>query len=199
MYGDVGVGLAPTKGHPQGEPVHCVLGENFVFRMSFILKKRKDGTLSLVLPIWFRILFLFIAILLAAGIFTSGPGSSRAWIPILIMAACIAGALYEEKWTFNSPEGKIEYISGILFIGRKKSYALEEAEVFKITGDFHLGNERRLSRLRKKMVKFSLILSSGQVLDIDITTGRTESIELKEKAEHIAAYCGVQLSVDSDQ
>ena len=49
------------------------------------------------------------------------------------------------------------------------------------------------------MIKFSLILNSGQVLDIDITTGRTESIELKEKAERIAAYCGVQLTVDSNQ
>ena len=85
-----------------------------------------------------------------------------------------------------------------MFISRKKSYKLEEVEVFKITGEFHRENEGKLNRLRKKMVKFSLILNSGDVLDIDITTGRTVSIELKEKAERIAAYCGVGLEVDGN-
>jgi hypothetical protein len=164
--------------------------------MNFKLKKRKDGSLILILPIWFRIMFLFIAALLAAGIYAVGPGSIRQWIPILIMLACIAGALYEEKWIFDKSGNKIEYHSGIMFISRKKSYKLEEVEVFKITGDFHKANEGRLNRLRKKMIKFSLILNSGDVLDIDITTGRTVSIELREKAERIAAHCGVVLEVD---
>lgn len=167
-----------------------------MFNMSFILKKRKDGSLALTLPIWFRIIFLFIAFLLAAGIYATGPGSARQWIPILIMLACIAGSLYEEKWVFDKSGDKIEYHSGIILISRKKIYKIEEAEVFKITGDFHRTNEGKLNRLRKKMVKFSLILNSGDVLDIDITTGRTVSIELKGKAERIAAYCGVELEVD---
>ena len=170
-----------------------------MFRMSSILKDKKDGTLSLVLPIWFRILFLFIAILLAAGIFASGPGSARLWIPILLIAGCLTGALYEEKWTFNSLESKIEYVSGFMFLRRKKIFRLEEAETFKLTGDFPREEDRGLSRLKKRMIKFSLILNSGQVLDIDITTGRTESIALKVKAERIAAYCHIQLSVISDQ
>ena len=168
-----------------------------MFKMNFILKKRKDGSLSLVMPIWFRISFLFIVALLGAGIFASGHGSTRLWIPILIMIACTAGALYEEKWIFDRSRGEIDYVSGLMFISRKKSYKLEEADIFKVTGDFHLANEGKLSRLRKKMVKFSLILNSGQVLDI--ATGRTVSIELKKKAERIAAYCGVELEVDGNK
>lgn len=164
-----------------------------MFNMNFKLKKRKDGSLILVMPVWFRIMFLFIAVLLAAGIFATEPGSTRQWIPILIMLACIAGSLYEEKWIFDKSSNKIEYHSGIMFISRKKSFKFEEVEVFKITGEFHSANEGKLNRLRKKMVKFSLILNSGDVLDIDITSGRTTSIELKEKAERIAAYCCVEL------
>ena len=116
---------------------------------------------------------------------------------MLIMTACIAGAFYEEKWTFNNIEGRIEYISGFTFINRKKSYDLEKVEVFKITGDFHSENEGKLNRLRKKMVKFSLVLNSGKVIDIDITTGKTESAALKTKSKRIAAYCGIKLSVNS--
>lgn len=168
-----------------------------MFKMNFTLKEKKNGSLCLVLPIWFRILFLFIAILLAAGIFASGSESARLWIPILLMAGCLAGALYEEKWTFNNLESKIEYVSGFMFLSRKKIFKLEEVETFKLTGDFPGEEDRGLSRLRKRMIKFSLILNSGQVLDIDITTGRTESIALKVKAERITAYCGIQLTVNS--
>ena len=168
-----------------------------MFRMSFKLLKRKDGTLNLVLPIWFRLMFLFIAILLAAGVFASGSGSDRIWIPILFISVCIAGAFYKEKWGFNREEGKIEYTSGFIFLSRKKTFKLEEAETFKLTGDFPGDKDRGLNRLRNRMNKFSLILNSGQVLDIDITTSRNESMALKIKAEHIAAYCGIQLSVGS--
>ncbi len=168
-----------------------------MFRMSFVLKEKKDGSLSLVLPVWFRILFLFIVVLLAAGVFVSGIGASGQWIPILIIIACIGGSLYEEKWIFNKSLNSIKYISGTMVISKKRIYKLEDIETFNITGEFQTDNEGKINRLRKKMVKFSLILKSGKVLDIDITTGKTESSELKEKAKKIAAYCGKELGVDS--
>lgn len=176
-----------------------------MFRMSFILKYRKDGSLSLVLPIGFRFIFIIIAILLTAGIFASKPEISRQWIPILITAACIAGALYEEKWIFSTLDGRIEYISGIMFISKKKSFNITDAEIFKLSGNIAQDNSASdvkrgiFNRLQKKMVKFSLILKSGQVLDIDITTGRTDSIKLKEKAGRIAAFCQIELLADSNQ
>lgn len=168
-----------------------------MFRMSFVLKEKKDGSLSLVLPVWFRILFLFIVVLLAAGVFVSGIGASGQWIPILIILACIGGAFYEEKWVFNKAHNNFVYILGTMFINKKKFYKLEDIDIFKVSGDFHTDTEGKLNRLRKKMVKFSLILKSGKVIDIDITTAKTESEELKEKAQRIAAYCGKELTVDS--
>ncbi len=168
-----------------------------MFRMNFILKEKKDGSLSLVLPIWFRFLFLFIALVLAAGVFASGPESERTWIPLLIIALCTAGSLYEEKWIFNISTGKIEYINGVMLINKKIIYKMEETEIFQISGYSHLENESKLSRLRKKMIKFSLILNSGEVLNIDISTGKTESSELRKKAKRIASYCRIQLSVNS--
>lgn len=168
-----------------------------MFKMSFVLKEKRDGILALVLPLWFRLLFLFIIVLLAAGVFVSGPGASGLWIPILIILACLGGALYEEKWIFNNLEKNIEYTSGIMVVNKRKIYKFEDIEQFNITGEFHTENEGRINRLRKKMVKFSIILKSGKVLDIDITSGKTQSAELKEKAKKIAAYCGIEISVDS--
>ena len=168
-----------------------------MFRMSFSLKEKKDGTLNLVLPVWFRILFLFIAILIAGGIITSGIWASGQWIAFLIFSACIAGGLYEEKWIFNKSTGKIVYIFGLIFINKKTKYKIEEAEIFKITGESHTGKEGKLNRIRKKMIKFSLILKNGKVLDIDIITGRTNSSDLTENAQKIAAYCGKELAIDS--
>jgi hypothetical protein len=165
--------------------------------MSFTLKEKKDGSLCLVMPYWFRLLFLFIAVLLISGIITSGLGAGGQWIPILIIGVCIWGSLYEEKWIFNKQENIIIYLTGIVFLNKKSVFKFENIETFKISGDFHTNNEGRFSRLRKKMVKYSLILNSGKVFDIDICTRKTECSELKEKAEKIASYCGIQLTVNS--
>ncbi len=164
-----------------------------MLRMSFVLKTGKDGSLSLVLPVWFRLLFLFIVILLSAGVFVSGIGAHGQWFPILIIIICIAGALYEEKWIFNKSKNTIYYISGTLVINKKKIYKFDNIENFKISGEFHSENEGKLNHLRKKMVKFSLIFKSGEVMDIDITTGKTTSEELISKAKKIANYCEIQL------
>ena len=89
------------------------------------------------------------------------------------------------------------YITGTIIINKKKNYKFEDIELFNITGDFHSNNEGIMNRLRKKMIKFSLILNSGKVLDIDITTGKSESTALKQKAQLIADYCGIELAVDN--
>ncbi|MCD6396370.1 MAG: hypothetical protein J7L71_02405 [Spirochaetaceae bacterium] len=170
-----------------------------MFKMSFLLKKTRNGSLSLVLPVWFRILFLFIVIILSAGIFVSDISTSGQWIPILIIIVCITGALYEEKWIFNKSKNTICYISGTLVINKKKIYKFDNIENFKISGEFHSENEGKLNRLRKKMAKFSLIFKSGEVMDIDITTGKTTSEELIIKAKKIANYCGIQLTENIDQ
>jgi hypothetical protein len=168
-----------------------------MFRMSFVLKEKRDGTLVLVLPIWFRFLFLFIVLLLTAGVIVSGIGASGQWVPILIILICIVGALYEEKWIFDKSLNSFAYISGTVILNKKKTYKIKEIEIFNITGEFHTENEGKINRIRKKMVKFSMVLNSGKVLDIDITTGKTNSAELKEKAQKIAAYCGVELAIGS--
>ena len=157
-------------------------------------KQRGCTVLCLVLPIWFRVLFLFIVALLVAGVLVSGISASGQWVPILIIIACIWGALYEEKWIFNKVENSIVYISGTLFLNKKKIYKFEDIESYNLTGEFHTENEGRINRLRKKMVKFSITLNSGEVLVIDITSGKTESAQLKIKAKTIAAYCGIQLT-----
>ena len=168
-----------------------------MLRMSFVLKKRTDGTLILVLPIWFRLLFLFIAILLAAGIYVSSFNVSRQWIPILIIAICLAAALYEEKWIFNKAEKNIEYIIGIMVINKKTIYKFQDIENFFISGEIHSEKEGKLNRLRKKMVNFSLILKSGKVMDIDISSGKTTNEELINRAKKIANYCEIQFIENS--
>jgi hypothetical protein len=165
--------------------------------MSFILKEKRDGTLVLVLPVWFRVLFLFIVLLLAAGVIVSGPGASGQWLPVLIILACTWGALYEERWNFNKEKSKIEYVTGIVILNKKKIYSLKDSVIFKVSGDFQESTEGKLGRLKKRMVKFSLILNSGEVLDIDIVTGKTGSEELREKAKKIADYCEIQLEISS--
>jgi len=168
-----------------------------MLRMSFVLKTRNDGSLSLVLPVWFRLLFLFIVILLSAGIFVSGFGVHGQWIPILIIIICIAGALYEEKWNFNGAEKNIEYIFGIMVINKKTIYKFQDIENFFISGEIHSEKEGKFNRLRKKMLKFSLILKSGKVMDIDISTGKTTNEELINRAKKITNYCEIQLVENS--
>ncbi len=169
-----------------------------MFSMNLILKEKRDGSLNLVLPLWFRGIFLFIAILLSAGFITSS-GSSNQWIPIILILGSLIGSLYEERWIFTEPRKIIEYRTGLLILNKKRFLNSEDLEGFVISGTFHLENENVVDKIRKTMIKFSLILKSGEVIDIEIVKGKSASEELRIKAETIAEYCGVQLTVSSEQ
>jgi hypothetical protein len=169
-----------------------------MFRMSFVLKKKRDGTLVLVLPVWFRILFLFIIVLLAAGVAVSGMGASGQWIPILIIIVCIVGALYEEKWVFNKLDNNIEYISGLLFYKRRKTFILDEVDAFILTGNLREDDKEFSGRLLKRIVSFSFILKSGKELNIDNSSDRVGCMELRTKADVISTYCEIKLEMNNN-
>ena len=169
-----------------------------MLRMSFVLKTRKDGSLSLVLPVWFRLLFLFIVILLSAGVFVSGFNIPRQWVPILIIAICLAAALYEERWVFNVQMSKIEYSSGLLFYTGKKTYRFDEVDTFILTGNLREDDREFSGQLLKRIVNFSLILKSGKVLNIDNSSDRTGRMELRIKADTISSYCKIKLEMNNN-
>jgi len=166
-----------------------------MFKMSFKLKEKLDGSLILVLPIWFRAFFLFIVVLLAAGIFVSGISISEQWVPILIILACMGGALYDEKWIFNKKENRIEYSSGTLLYSKKKIFKLNEVDTFIFTGNLREQSSNLSGHLIKSIVNFSLILKTGKVLNIDNSSDRVGRIELKIIADRVSEYCKIQLSV----
>jgi len=166
--------------------------------MSFVLKEKGDGSLVLALPVWFRILFLFIVVLLSAGVVVSGIGASGQWIPILIIIVCIWGALYEEKWVFNKLDNNIEYIFGILFYKRRKTFILDEVDAFILTGNIRDDDKEYSGRLLKKIVSFSLILKSGKELNIDNSSDRVGCMELRTKADTISSYCKIRLEMNNN-
>ncbi|MCF6336060.1 MAG: hypothetical protein L3J12_09990, partial [Spirochaetales bacterium] len=94
-----------------------------MFSMNLILKKTKDSSLKLVLPVWFRGIFLFIALLLGAGLFISS-GNSRLWLPAILILGSLMGSLYEEKWIFSKALNKIEYKAGLVILNKKSSYKM---------------------------------------------------------------------------
>jgi uncharacterized membrane protein len=168
-----------------------------LFKMNFVLKEQENGPLSLVLPIWFRILFIFIAVLLGTGIYASSPENNKQWIPILLTVGCIAGAFYNEKWIFHKNEGTIVHSSGILFITKKRIVDFKDVDSFILSGDTRIEKRAHLSRPKKKMAKHSLIMKSGEIYNIDILSGKTDVLELLVKAEKIASYCNIKLTVSS--
>ena len=164
-----------------------------MFKMNFILRQKKDGSLYLELPVWFRLMFLFIAVLIAAGVFAADSARGGILIPIILTAACLVGSVYEEKWIFSADNGTIRYLSGLVFLYRKKEFRTADTEALLLSGEPDAEGKGLHQRFRRNMIKFSLQMKSGERHSIDFSTGRTANGDLEKKAQKISSYTGIPL------
>lgn len=167
---------------------------------------RPDGTLELRLPISFRILFAALAVVLAIGMI--GP-PQIGLLPSVILLILVMGSMYEERWYFDPNTKQIIARHGLLIFNRKRTW--NYSDVASISTSFYLsgsvpgteppredeshssvgrGSALGLGRnkrfFQRPQLKYGLILTSGQIIRIEIRRVRdTESkTELPELLSH---------------
>jgi hypothetical protein len=146
-----------------------------------------DGSVVLELGIGFRIVFGFLATILAVGISSSG---TIGVFPAVALVIMVVGALYQEHWTFDPNTGKVTERHGLMLLSRKRSWAFDEIEEVQYThyragsvpggrGHPPPGTEDdtseisstmgRMTRgLRRHFLRYSLVTSSGDRIRIEM-------------------------------
>ena len=170
-----------------------------MYKMNLRLKEKVDGSLVFSLGILFRIILLVIAAVLVTGaILSAGSAVSTStdgisWFQMVLILLCTAGSLYEEKWLFSRTCSTIEHRSGFIFLSKKTVLNINDIESFELSSTLPIINASNTSKMKKQMVRFSLIPVSGQKININMVNGIPDAVELKLAADRISDYCGVKL------
>ena len=192
--------------------------EIILFRLNLILR-RKTANIMLFSPApWFRILFLVFAGMIVLGIITvsSDEETGNYLIPVLIIAASVFAALYEESWLFDREEKTVRYKSGFLFLHRNKIWTFNEVENLELykflrgaesdgSADHEINLTKPFSRQNTAEVKegyriihpkyhqeIRMHLKSGEMQTIEsIDSRNTEPLE--KKALILAEFSGISL------
>lgn len=83
------------------------------------LRYTSDGRLILELGYGFRIVFAVLAVVFAAATLT---GDQVSTLAVIIIAILVLGALYQERWEFNSATQTLHAYHGLIVANRHRTY-----------------------------------------------------------------------------
>lgn len=96
-----------------------------MFNFSLVVNQKSDSLLTLTLSWGFRIVFIAIAVFIAAGMFTVQAYSA---FPIVLLLLSVLAGLYNESWLFNKQNNTVEHRLGLLFLYRRKTFDLSKIQ-----------------------------------------------------------------------
>jgi len=190
-----------------------------LFKLNLVLHRKNDNTMIFSPAPWFRILFLFLAVVVIIGIFTTSEDEEGGnWVPVIVITVCIAAALYEESWRFDRSKRIIISKTGIIFLHKTKTWSFAEIANFELmvflrgaesdgSADHEINLSKPFSREntdeisgrgikiihRKYHQELRLSLKSGDRITIESIDSRNTEGLLK-KANTLSEFCGIQLT-----
>ncbi|MCF7915941.1 MAG: hypothetical protein K9L66_12305 [Spirochaetaceae bacterium] len=127
-----------------------------------------------------------------------------ALIPTILIVVFAGIALYNESWYFHRQNGFVQHRHGLLFLAARKNYSASEIESLVVKA-FRTGSvpiqqsssgpsspEQRGKRrfFQKDLLTLSLVFSSGEKKDIEITENKNKAA-LQSKAAEISDFMGI--------
>jgi hypothetical protein len=164
-----------------------------MLNLHFQLKETAPNRIELVLPVWFRILFLIIAGALIFGMFNE---SKVYAVPFIIAVVALLSGLYNEHWIFDRNQQEVESHFGLIFFYRTKHYPFDEIESFRLQqyekGHVPSRHSEEDKHSRRMMMILTLKLTDGRRLNIETTSG-SQVDEFRHRANQLADFCGKPL------
>jgi hypothetical protein len=169
-----------------------------MLNLHFQLRETSPNRRELVLPVWFRILFLIIAGALIFGMFNEGRVYA---VPFIIALVALLSGLYNEHWVFDRDQEQVESHFGLIFLYRTKRYAFDEIESFRLQqyekGRVSSRQSEEDKHNRRMMMILTLKLTDGRRLNIETTSG-SQVEEFRLRSNQLAEFCGKPLRVGDE-
>ena len=175
-----------------------------MFKLTFVIKKIDENTLALRLHWGFRAVFAVFASILFASLQVSTSQRGGGLIPTILIVVFAGIALYNESWYFHKQNGFVEHRHGLLLFSARKNYSASKIEGLVVkafrTGSVPLEQsssgqsspdqkgKRRF--FQKDLLTLSLVFSSGDKKDIEITENKNIAA-LQSKAAEISDFMGI--------
>lgn len=117
--------------------------------------------------------------------------------PALALAGfCALAGLYDESWVFLPARNLVEFRFGLLFLFRRRRYALDEVEAF-----VYSAYARKLPHPSglpgRRIHELKLRLSDGGAAGLETIAGRGGE-RLRRTAERLAEFCGKPMIEESE-
>ena len=165
------------------------------------LKRRADGRLLFTIPLGYKLLLLFIGLLILVSLIVTreeGGGSffvRENTIPLVICLISLLGAAYHECWIFDKAGGQVVHQNGLIFFHSNKVYRIAYFD--------WIGVSRRLpgapaggGRIKYGMgtrLGLNLILQGRDGKGYRLETYRSSQLsKVGSIGREIAAYCSLK-------
>ncbi len=168
------------------------------------LKRHPDGRLLFTIPLGYKLLLLFIGLLILISlIVTRDKGGGGIFIrentiPLIICLISFLGAAYHECWIFDRAGSQIIHQNGLIAIHSNRVYRIENLDRVEVS-KFIKGKGGAVQQTRRS-IAFRPIIT----LSLETTDGRSLRLEnyrfshrtkVEATARSIAEYCGVSLEI----
>jgi hypothetical protein len=165
------------------------------------LKRRPDGRLVFTIPVGYKLLLLFIGLLILISLIVTreeGGGSifiRENTIPLIIGLISLLGAAYHECWIFDRAGAQIIHQNGLIFFHTNKVYRIEDfiqIEVSPRMPRASTGNRRTVRSIGSRF-GLNLILQATDGSCYSLETYRTSQHKKAASiAQEIAGYCDLR-------
>jgi len=171
------------------------------------LKPRPDGRLMFTIPVGYKLLLLFIGLLILISLIVTreeGGGSifiRENTIPLIICLISILGAAYHERWIFDKEQGQIIHQNGLIALHSNKVYRFSDFERIEVSR-FGMVGKNETKNLTGKMLfrqvwALSILEKTGKIHTIE-TFRRSQLSRAERAANTISDYCDLALRTFKD-
>ena len=150
------------------------------------LKEVSEQRLVYSTSVSFRIVFAIIALFLAAAVRQPGV------LIILIIGACLFGALFLERWVFDKNDNVFEKNVGILLLHSRRRQPLDHLEkvLLREAGLSYSERPKMMRAISRRTAILSVVDRDGTVHGLDMVKGSTIK-EIKASGTRLAEFCNI--------
>ena len=166
------------------------------------LKKLSDGRLMFSIPIGYKLLLLFIGMLILISLIVTREEDGGSifvrenTIPLIMAVISLLGAAYHERWIFDKNREQITHQNGLIVLHSSKIYGIGYFDRIDVSRMGMAGRNETSNLTAKMPVRriwaLSIIEKTGKVRTIEIYR-RLQLSRAERDASTLSDYCDLSL------
>jgi len=166
-----------------------------VFALRLILRRLRDGRLSLSVPLAWRLLLAAIAAFVLFALLATAPAAElfgvRNLAPLLFALCALLGAAYEERWVFDRQQDLLLRRQGLWPLCRSRRFALSGLKQVGLEQVIRGRPQDSSPRARRRtLVILQLVDAEDRVFRLEQFNAALRP-KARKQALAIASYCGL--------